>query len=378
MHVLSQFPLGLAVTLAVTLLGLCWRFLVVPHLRSARVAQALGGLGRYTTQIAQRVVASLPNGATLASVSPDVLRGLIHEAVQGGEAVAPHILAGLMLVHSRGEALALILSDVTQVLSQMASSRLPLPLPPAPAALPPAGSPPATPVGQASAAPAPAAPPATAAARVWLPELAAEDIYVRTRGPLGLFIQPGLAVLGVLLLAALCFGGCTAIPVPVDGGAPAPSWVPGAVISLTVADGALVAAEATEASTGFTGTDLADYDAVLRVCVSGDQVALGHVQNGASACQLHADAAALVTDFDQIAGICSRHGTPVPTSILTGAGRLVSVLTTVLPPCLDPDAGVSTAAGNPLAGMSNAALAAHLRSTFAGYALPVPAHAEDR
>ena len=180
-----------------------------------------------------------------------------------------------------------------------------------------------------------------------------------------------------LTLAALLALGCSAPQVPGDGGPAAPSWVPGAVVSLTIADGALQAAEATEATTGLTGTDLADYDSTLRLCDSADRVALGHIQDGASPCQLHADAAARVGAFDQVASILSRHGTTVPANVLTGAGRLVSVLSSVLPVCI-ADGGVSTASASPLAGLSNTALVAHVRATFAPAVLPVPAHATDR
>ena len=194
--------------------------------------------------------------------------------------------------------------------------------------------------------------------------------------PLAVLAAARMALCALVLVVTVLALGCSGVQVPADGGAPAPSWVPGAVVSLTIADGALQAAEATESATGLTGTDLADYDSTLRLCDSADVMCLGHIQNGASACQLHADAASLVGDFDQIAAICSRHGTSVPASVLTGAGRLVSVLSSVLPVCV-ADGGVSTAATG-LASLSNADLAAHVRATFAGYTLPVPAHATDR
>lgn len=145
-----------------------------------------------------------------------------------------------------------------------------------------------------------------------------------------------MAVCLVLSLAGML--RCSGPQHPGDAGA---DWRPGTTIALVVIDGSVHAALAEDAATGLAGADLATYDAALRGAHDALQSAEGHIANGASACQLHTDAALLVDLFERVAAILSAQGKPVPSSIVSGAARLAGVLDAILPPCVDAGAGLS-------------------------------------
>ena len=145
-----------------------------------------------------------------------------------------------------------------------------------------------------------------------------------------------MASLGAVLL------GCPTQVVPTDSGAP--SWQPGAVISLSISSAAIEEAIATEGLTGLTGSDLTDYDAALHIAHDGVATALDHVIHGASPCTLHADAARAADGFARVAQILSGHGKAIPSNIVNGAGRLIAVLEVALPPCSEDAGAVSPAA----------------------------------
>ena len=145
-----------------------------------------------------------------------------------------------------------------------------------------------------------------------------------------------MAVCLVLSLAGML--RCSGPQHPGDAGA---DWRPGTTIALVVIDGSVQAALAEDAATGLAGADLATYDAALRGAHDALQSAEGHIANGASACQLHTDAALLVDLFERVAAILSAQGKPVPSSIVSGAARLAGVLDAILPPCVDAGAGLS-------------------------------------
>lgn len=145
---------------------------------------------------------------------------------------------------------------------------------------------------------------------------------------------------GAVLLSGAVLVGCPAQVPPTDSGAA--SWQPAAIISLSIASAAVQEAEATESLTGLDPAGLATYDAALHLAGDGIAAALDHVVHGASPCTLHADAARAADGFDRVAAILSAQGKPTPSSVLTGAARLVAVLEVALPVCAE-DAGASPA-----------------------------------
>ena len=182
--------------------------------------------------------------------------------------------------------------------------------------------------------------------------------------------QAGRASFGAMLLCAIALpllgAHCPITPGGGDGGAP--SWTVGVTISVSVARAAVAEAEASEAETGFTGTDLTDYDTSLRLsddalAALGDHAAAAARGQPLDPCVLHADAGRAVDALDRIGALLQAHNKPIPSTVLTSAGRVVGLLESALPPCASTSNGTTV-------------LTARLRTRF-GAALRVPAHAED-
>lgn len=167
----------------------------------------------------------------------------------------------------------------------------------------------------------------------------------------GMFTIAGAMVFAFALLSALafCASGCHTQTTPSDGGV---DWHPVVTIGLIGLDGTDQALIASEAATGLQGATLATYDGTLHMVHDAIGIALGHLANGASPCQIHADVTAIVDLVDvRLAQVFNANGLAVPSGVIDFVSRLAGVIASALPTC-SADAG------------SNSALASRLTATY--------------